>query len=120
MNNEYRFTLPFPPSVNHYWRRRGGLYFISKKGQEYRRAVTEIITQLGLNIHTEARLKIRIIANMPDRRRRDLDNILKAVGDSLEHAGFMNDDNQFDSIRIDRGELLPPGRLGITITEIAQ
>ncbi|EOT3206211.1 hypothetical protein OSL47_25865, partial [Escherichia coli] len=32
-------VLPYPPTVNTYWRRRGSTYFISEEGKRYRRAV---------------------------------------------------------------------------------
>ncbi|PZY00454.1 hypothetical protein DIV31_27385 [Escherichia coli] len=54
----------------------------------------------------------------PDKRRRDLDNILKAPLDVLTHAGLLIDDEQFDEINIVRGQLVPGGRLGIKITEL--
>lgn len=55
----------------------------------------------------------KIIAEPPDKRRRDLDNILKAPLDALTHAGLLIDDEQFDEINIVRGQLVPGGRLGI-------
>ncbi|PKJ14813.1 RusA family crossover junction endodeoxyribonuclease, partial [Escherichia coli] len=85
--NEYRFVLPYPPSVNTYWRRRGSQYYISDKGQKYRKDVQQIIRQLKLDIFTKSRLRIKVIADVPDSRRRDLDNILKGLLDSLIHAG---------------------------------
>lgn len=118
MTPDYEFILPYPPSVNSYWRRNGGQYFIAARGREYRRTVTEIIRELGLDNKSRARMKIKIIADVPDRRRRDLDNILKAVFDALEHGDFVCDDNQFDEITIKRGEVIPGGRLGIKIKEI--
>ena len=39
-----------------------------------------------------------------DKRRRDLDNILKAPLDALTHAGVLMDDEQFDEINIVRGQ----------------
>jgi len=42
----------------------------------------------------------------PDRRKRDLDNILKAVFDGIESAGIINDDSQVRRLRV---ELLDPG-----------
>ena len=104
--NEYQFVLPYPPSVNTYWRRRGSQYYISDKGQ------------LKLDIFTKSRLRIKVIADVPDSRRRDLDNILKGLLDSLIHAGFAEDDEQFDDIRVIRGVKVPGGRLGIKITEL--
>jgi len=116
--NEYQFVLPYPPTVNTYWRRRGEQYFISKKGQQYRKDVQQIIRSQHLDIFTTSRLKIRVIADAPDRRRRDLDNILKGLLDSLVHAGFAEDDEQFDDIHIVRGEVISGGRVGIKITEL--
>ncbi|EOT9064066.1 nuclease domain-containing protein [Escherichia coli] len=53
-----------------------------------------------------------------DRRTHNLDNILKGLLDSLIHAGFAEDDEQFDDIRVIRGVKVPGGRLGIKITEL--
>ncbi len=60
----------------------------------------------------------KIIAEPPDKRRRDLDNILKAPLDALTHAGLLIDDEQFDEINIVRGLPVPGGRLGVKIYEI--
>lgn len=116
--NEYQFVLPYPPSLNTYWRRRGSQYYISDKGQKYRKDVQQIIRQLKLDIFTKSRLRIKVIADVPDSRRRDLDNILKGLLDSLINAGFAEDDEQFDDIRVIRGVKVPGGRLGIKITEL--
>lgn len=115
---DYHFELPWPPSVNTYWRRRGARYYISPRGQQYRTDVQQIIYSQHLNILTPCRLKIKIIADVPDKRCRDLDNILKSLLDSLIHAGFAEDDEQFDDIRVIRGEQTPGGRVGIQITEL--
>ncbi|MDL5436351.1 DnaB-like helicase N-terminal domain-containing protein [Escherichia coli] len=45
-------------------------------------------------------------------------DILKGLLDSLIHAGFAEDDEQFDDIRVIRGVKVPGGRLGIKITEL--
>ncbi|EFX26484.1 putative holliday junction resolvase, partial [Escherichia coli O55:H7 str. USDA 5905] len=58
---------------------------------------------------------IKIIAEPPDKRRRDLDNILKAPLDALTHAGVLMDDEQFDEINIVRGQPVSGGRLGVKI-----
>ncbi|EPB8530815.1 RusA family crossover junction endodeoxyribonuclease [Escherichia coli] len=112
------FVLPYPPTVNTYWRRRGSTYFISEKGKRYRRAVALIVRQQRLQLHLSGRLAIKIIAEPPDKRRRDLDNILKAPLDALTHAGLLIDDEQFEEINIVRGQVVPGGRLGMKIYEI--
>ena len=100
--NEYQFVLPYPPSLNTYWRRRGSQYYISDKGQKYRKDVQQIIRQLKLDIFTKSRLRIKVIADVPD----------------LIYAGFAEDDEQFDDIRVIRGVKVSGGRLGIKITEL--
>ncbi len=112
------FVLPYPPTVNTCWRRRGSTYFVSKVGECYRRDVALIVRQQRLKLKLSGRLAIKIIAEPPDKRRRDLDNILKAPLDALTHAGLLIDDEQFDEINIVRGQLVSGGRLGVKIYEI--
>lgn len=97
-----QITLPFPPSINHYWRRVGNKTIISKEGRAYRAAVEAIVQQMRLDRIEEA-MGVVIVANPPDARRRDLDNLLKAPLDALQAAGVYADDSQFDSIEITRG-----------------
>ncbi|EPM1825979.1 RusA family crossover junction endodeoxyribonuclease [Providencia rettgeri] len=116
--NEYHLKLPWPPSNNTYWRHCRGRHYISPKGTNYRKQVTDYIEQQNLDKKTTSRIKIVITANPPDKRKRDLDNLPKAVFDSLTHANFWDDDEQIDDFRIKRGEKVKGGSLDITIWEI--
>ena len=116
--NEYHLKLPWPPSNNTYWRHCRGRHYISPKGTSYRKQVTDYIKQHNLDVKTTSRIKIVITANPPDKRQRDLDNLPKAVFDSLTHAEFLVDDSQIDDMRIRRGEKVTHGSLDITIWEI--
>ena len=110
-------TLPFPPSVNTYWRTFQGRMLISKKGREYRKAVAdEIILQKG-NKHLKGKIKMTIEAWRPDNRRRDLDNLLKAPLDALTHAGVYEDDQLIVDLRIFWAED-QAGKLKVKIEEI--
>ncbi|EES6198012.1 RusA family crossover junction endodeoxyribonuclease, partial [Escherichia coli] len=75
-----------------------------------------------LKLSLSGRLAIKIIAEPPDKRRRDLDNILKAPLDALTHAlthaGLLMDDEQFDEINIVRAQPVSGGRLGVKIYPI--
>jgi len=94
------------------------MHYISEKGKQYRKDIIHLIQHLNLSINTTARLKFCIIANQPDKRRRDLDNLQKAVFDSLVHAGFMADDEQIDDFRVRRGTQVKGGSLEVVITEM--
>ena len=93
-------VLPWPPSVNRYWRTFRGRMIISADGRAYRKAVADqVLIQRGAkNYQTE--LKVVIEAWRPDRRKRDLDNLPKALLDSLTHAGVWEDDALIVDLRI--------------------
>lgn len=93
-------NLPFPPSVNTYWRTYNGRMLISEKGRAYRKAVADqVLIQRG-NKHYEGKVKMTIEAFRPDKRKRDLDNLLKAPLDALTHAGVYMDDQLIVDLRI--------------------
>lgn len=50
--------------------------------------------------HFKGHLKVEIEAFRPDKRRRDLDNLLKATLDGLAHAGVYEDDSQIVDLHI--------------------
>lgn len=110
-------TLPWPPSVNRYWRRNGGRYFISNEGKVFRTHVEIACLEVPKIFYPKDRLFIGIAAYPPDRRRRDLDNVLKSLLDALQHGGIYHDDNQIDDIRITRQESLL-GQVSIQISKM--
>lgn len=93
-------TLPWPPSVNTYWRTFNGRMIISAKGREYREEVCSQIMLHKKACHYAGKLRVVIEAWRPDKRRRDLDNLLKATLDGLAHAGVYEDDSQIVDLRI--------------------
>lgn len=96
--------LPFPPSVNTYWRsmRKGplaGRVIISKRGREYRKEVVKMVPeQMRGHAKILGPVMVHLIENPPDRRIRDLDNYLKALFDSCKHADVFGDDSQIKRI----------------------
>jgi crossover junction endodeoxyribonuclease RusA len=115
-------TLPYPPSANSYWRspntgKLAGRHLLSEKGRNYREAVKVLCWQLGLK-RMRGRLSVSLVVHPPDRRRRDLDNVLKASFDSLTAGGAWEDDSQVDRILVERGHVVKDGALKVTIQAI--
>lgn len=112
-------TLPFPPSVNHYYRRVGPRTLISRQGREYRRAICGLLAPAGgsgiRKPPAGGRIALAMDAFPPDRRRRDLDNLLKCTQDCLAHAGAFEDDSQIDLLTVSRCRPVPAGRIVVRI-----
>lgn len=112
-----QFSLPWPPSINHYWRHTKNGHYISNEGKSYRELVLySLIKQNGM-YKKEFRLSVDIEAYPPDKRKRDLDNVLKSLLDALQHAGVYEDDSQIDRLSIARKTPLD-GIVKITIQSI--
>jgi len=107
--------LPYPPSVNHYWRYARGRFYISPAGHRYRKAVAAALFGCE-KLSGPVALEIEVYP--PDRRRRDLDNILKSVLDALEHAGAFDDDAQVASIFVERKEVVREGKCRVRLRKI--
>lgn len=120
-----KLTLPYPPSVNHYWRHFRGRTVISREGRTFRHDVCALLAPSpGMNgggprkPPSTGRIALAMDAFPPDRRRRDLDNLQKPTLDALEHAGVYVDDSQIDLLVTRRRERATPARVEIQIEEL--
>lgn len=110
------FELPYPPSVNHYWRRVGRRTLISREGRRYRELICCLLASRRKPA-MRGRLDVSIIVYSPDQRATDLDNRLKGLLDSLEHAGVYENDSQIDRLVIQRGPVVPAGKVIVEVRE---
>lgn len=84
--------LPYPPSINHYWRRVGPKTLISREGRRFRARVVAILAAMRVR-PLAGDLAVEVEVYPPDRRRRDIDNVQKALLDALAHGGAYADDS---------------------------
>ncbi|MGE4157634.1 MAG: RusA family crossover junction endodeoxyribonuclease [Planctomycetota bacterium] len=111
------FELPWPPSVNHYYRRVGPRTLISREGRRFRERVCAILAAAGVR-PMAGRLHVEIEVYPPDRRRRDIDNVQKALLDALEHGGAYRDDSQIVRLEVEKREVEPGGKTVVRIEEM--
>ena len=121
----FEVTLPWPPSVNTYWRHkvtgRLATVYISAEGKAYRKAVNDLVMEAAMvQRYLKAAGPVRVVieAFPPDRRKRDLDNILKSLLDSLTHAGVWEDDSQIEDLRIYRSTIA--GMVKVRVYDLSQ
>lgn len=111
------FELPWPPSVNTYWRHVGYMTILGKPGRAYRDAV--IAARRGHPVAPAGRLSVCLTFCPPNRRGFDLDNFPKGVLDALKHSGCYVDDGLIDQLDLRRGGIVDGGLVVVEITEMA-
>ena len=110
------FALPWPPAVNN-------LYINVRRGRvaspRYRDWMETALACLP-RTHIPGGVRVTITAYRPDRRRRDLDGILKAPLDCLVKGGVIEDDSFVDAINLRWAPNSPakPGSLMVTVEAV--
>jgi crossover junction endodeoxyribonuclease RusA len=108
------FVLPYPPSINHYWRRVGPRTLISREGRRFRGRVLAILAAMRIQ-PIVGRLAVQVQIYPPDNRRRDIDNVQKALLDAMQHGGAYADDSQIVRLTIDKCEPVEGGKTVVRI-----
>ena len=111
------FDVGWPPSVNRYYRHVGYQVLISREGRKYRMMT---VSRLGGRFaKLTGDVAFRAECYPPDRRRRDLDNILKSLQDSIVHAGVLADDCQIKLLHLEMKDPIPEGLVHVHITPLS-
>jgi crossover junction endodeoxyribonuclease RusA len=112
---KYEYQLPYPPSVNHTWRHKGGQFYVSPKTKTYRADVLAAVWSQGKPPQLECPLTVHLYVTPPDKRVRDLDNIFKVVLDALAKAGVYVDDSQIVELKAKREAVTKPGGVWVRV-----
>lgn len=92
MRGATEITLPFPPSVNALFvNRRGGRARTKAYDAWIVEAGTQLLTQRPMK--HEGPVTVAITVGLPDKRNRDLDNLLKPLLDLLVRHQVIQDDS---------------------------
>ena len=110
--------LPWPPTVNHYYTVARGRKILSAKGRAYKTECCWLMTAERVPKLDSGKFEVLIHAYPPDRRKRDLDNILKPVLDALGEYGAITDDSDVDLISIGRIEVRKGGLIAVSVNKM--
>lgn len=109
-------TLPYPPTLNNLFRNaaKGRV-----KTDAYNGWLAEALVALRGQRASKhpGSFRATIILTRPDRRRRDIDNTVKALMDALKKGGVIEDDHLAQSLTVAWAweEIAPGGAVSITI-----
>ena len=91
MSEWVELCLPYPPSVNHYWKHtKSGRHYITAAGREFKATAVQAAAKFE---PFAGAVEVRLEIYFPDKRRRDLDNLCKGIFDSLSASGLILDDD---------------------------
>jgi Holliday junction resolvase RusA-like endonuclease len=113
----FEVELPYPPSINHYWRRVGPRTLISREGRRFRQRVMAILAARRVE-PLQGPLAVEVEIHPPDHRRRDIDNVQKALLDALQHGGAYEDDSQIIDLHARKCAAAPAGKVRVTLRQI--
>lgn len=114
-SGQVTLDLPWPPTGNLYYRRVGNKTLISAKGRRFRKQIARDCRGVAM---LTGRLSVTVEAFPPDRRRRDLDNLNKALLDALQKASVYEDDEQIDELTIRRCKVVPGGMVRVFLRQL--
>lgn len=97
MSSSVTVTLPYPPSANQLWRSvrgrvvRSAAYasWLNVASWEVKLAVARTFDKQGV----AGPYALTVLVCPPDRRPRDIDNLLKAISDALAKGGAIKNDS---------------------------
>jgi crossover junction endodeoxyribonuclease RusA len=111
-----QFKCNYPPSLNSYYKHYRGRVVISDKGREYHQHIADIYEKETKFTNEIVEMTIKLYP--PDRRRRDVDNVLKCLLDSITRASGWNDDSQVKRLIVERFDPVKGGSCEVIIREI--
>jgi len=106
-----KIEMPYPPTVNNYYihTRRGVI--LGSKGRAYHAKIACSCLKMQNSFDKQDKIHLDIEVYPPDRRKRDISNLLKCIEDSLQYAKVFQDDYQINSISIARKEIVKGGKI---------
>ncbi len=117
--SDYSIVMPWPPSLNGYWKPYKNRLIISKRGREYRKLGIQYLTDMGLdNEKIDRPIRVDLLLNPKTLRKYDIDNFTKCLFDVFTHAKFWIDDSLVEKMWTEKGEKVKEGNVIVTVNYI--
>lgn len=104
--------LPYPVSVNSMYRAYRGRVILSSEYRAWTKACSVIAIAALANgfdgVYAgfgSQRVQVGIKMVAPDRRQRDIDNIVKGIFDTMQKANWVKNDSQIDYLTLERMQI---------------
>jgi crossover junction endodeoxyribonuclease RusA len=118
MKDDIVLYLPWPPTVNDYYKvTQAGQRYLDKKVRVFRGLVAKSIHEQAPNLHLVDPLFVEVYLFPPDLRKRDVDNYMKGLLDGITESKLWKDDSIIDQLHIFRGEKVKGGIVRMEISE---
>jgi len=93
---------------------------VSKAGKEFKAQVSDYVIEYRVPKLGTARLEMQVTLYPKDRRKQDIDNRIKALWDALADAGVFDNDEQIDTLMVQRGAIKKGGGCMVIIEKIGE
>lgn len=115
--SDYKFELPFPPSVNRWKSPFKGRMILTRAGRDYRAKVHELMQSYNLNNENlSERLSVSLKLHPPTNRKFDVDNFSKSLFDALTTCGFWLDDELVDKLHVEKCAKVEGGKVEVEVS----
>lgn len=94
-----RLSLPYPPSANRLWRNFKGRSIKSAEYRDWLNRGQAAIIDACIGGQFSGPYHLEIQATRPDRRARDIDNLIKPTSDLIATAGLVTNDSNAQSVK---------------------
>ena len=112
-------TLPYPPTGNLIWRHtKAGRHYLTDNARKYYQAVDDLFRLSSQPGILDGKLHVEFDIYPPDRRKRDLDNAVKVLGDACTKAGIWKDDSQIYKLVVEKMDVVEHSQICVQITTI--
>ena len=130
---DIKLTLPFPPSVNHYWdskivsnkKGRPGrlriIKYLTKRANKFREDVQHCVyEQIGKPPRLNCRIAVILHQHAGPGKAQDIDNCLKGLFDALEWAKVYVNDSQIDELLVIRKRRTAVARVDVILKPLGE